>query len=99
MSRSVSLLVINPNSSQSVTLGLQEALVAPPGVTLEFYTAPSNAPPSINDATTGVLSGAACFQDIQAKGFIDKYDGFLVCCCNPLPCVILRLTILKYPHT
>ena len=85
MSASVSLLIINPNSSQLVTAGLQEVLIAPPGVILEFYTAPSNAPPSINDSTTGVLSGAACFQDIQSRGLIDKYDGFLVCCCNSLP--------------
>jgi len=81
MSESVSLLVINPNSSESVTVGLKENLRAPPGVSFDFYTAPSNAPPSINDTTTGVLSAAACVTDIQAKGLIDKYDGFLVCCC------------------
>ncbi|KDR76367.1 hypothetical protein GALMADRAFT_247806 [Galerina marginata CBS 339.88] len=85
MSETISLLVINPNSSQSVTAGLREVLSPPPGVVLKFYTAPSNAPPSINDATTGVLSGAACFADIQAKNLIDEYDGFLVCCFSDHP--------------
>ncbi|KAF9565185.1 hypothetical protein CPC08DRAFT_630187 [Agrocybe pediades] len=85
MSETVSLLVINPNSSHSVTAGLEENLVAPPGVGLHFYTAPSNAPPSINDTTTGVLSAAACFTDIQSKGLIDKHDGFLVCCFSDHP--------------
>ena len=82
MSSTVSLLVINPNSTESLTDGLREVLVPPPGTELTFYTAPSNAPPSINDWTTGVQSGAACFADIQGKGLIDKYDGFLVCCCK-----------------
>ncbi|KAF8150607.1 Asp/Glu/hydantoin racemase [Crassisporium funariophilum] len=85
MSRSVTLLVINPNSSQSVTAGLQEVLVAPPGATLEFYTPPNNAPPSINDITTGVLSGAACYADLVDKNLIDKHDGFLVCCFSDHP--------------
>ncbi|PPQ91020.1 hypothetical protein CVT25_013945 [Psilocybe cyanescens] len=81
----ISLLVINPNSSGSVTAGLREVMVPPPGVHLQFYTGPSNAPPSINDTTTGVLSGAACFADIQEKNLIDKHDGFLVCCFSDHP--------------
>ncbi|KAH9481565.1 hypothetical protein JR316_0006092 [Psilocybe cubensis] len=81
----ISLLVINPNSSASVTAGLREVLIPPPGVHLQFYTGPSNAPPSINDTTTGVLSAAACFADIQDKGLIERYDGFLVCCFSNHP--------------
>jgi Asp/Glu/hydantoin racemase len=77
-----SILIINPNSSQSVTDGLEQALQAPPETTLTFYTAPPNAPPSINDITGGTLSATACFLDIIEKGLIDKYDGFLVSCCE-----------------
>ncbi|KAF8962713.1 Asp/Glu/hydantoin racemase [Flammula alnicola] len=96
MSAGVSLLVINPNSSQSVSVGLEAVLVPPPGATLHFYTAPSNAPPSINDATTGVLSAAACFADIQQRRLIDKYDGFLVCCFSDHPLThMLRETTRK----
>lgn len=65
-----------------MTDGLRQILVPPPGVTLDFYTAPTSAPPSINDVTTGVLSAAACFADVQKEGVTDKYDGFLVCCCT-----------------
>lgn len=77
-----SILVINPNSSKSVTDGLEEALRAPPETTLAFYTAPADAPNAINDATTGTLSAAACFRDLVEKGLIDQYDGFLVSCCE-----------------
>ncbi|KAJ6574865.1 Asp/Glu/hydantoin racemase [Mycena capillaripes] len=92
----VAILVINPNSSQSVTDGLEETVRAPPESTITFYTAPVNAPPSINDATTGTLSAAACFQDIVEKGLIDKYDGFLVSCFSDHPLVhMLRETTTK----
>ncbi|KAJ6509293.1 Asp/Glu/hydantoin racemase [Mycena vitilis] len=84
---STSILVLNPNSSRSVTQGLEEALRAPPDTTLAFYTAPANAPPSINDATTGTLSTTACFTDIVEKGLIDKYDGILVSCFSDHPLI------------
>ncbi|KAJ6604414.1 Asp/Glu/hydantoin racemase [Mycena vulgaris] len=91
-----SILVINPNSSQSVTDGLEEALRVPPETTLTFYTAPGDAPPSINDATTGTISAAVCFRDIVEKGLIDKYDGFLVSCFSDHPLVhMLRETTTK----
>ncbi|KAF7339670.1 Protein of Asp Glu hydantoin racemase family [Mycena sanguinolenta] len=91
-----SILIINPNSSQSVSAGLEEALRAPPDTTLSFYTAPANAPPSINNATEGVLSAALCFQHIVEEGLIDKHDGFLVSCFSEHPLVgMLRNTTTK----
>ncbi|KAJ7293341.1 Asp/Glu/hydantoin racemase [Mycena rebaudengoi] len=93
----ISILVINPNSSRSVTEGLEVVLkqCTPPDAVLSFYTAPSNAPPSINDVTTGILSAAACFDDLTAKG-IDKYDGFLVSCFSDHPLVhMLRESTTK----
>lgn len=81
---SVRLLVINPNSTSSVTDGLVEVLKAPPQTELAFYTAPNTAPPSINDMVTANLTATACFLDIQEKNLLDKYDGFLVCCCEYL---------------
>ncbi len=77
-----SILVINPNSSQSITDGLKETLVAPPEAKLMFYTAPSHAPPSVNDIVTANLTATACFQDIVEKQLLEKHDGFLVCCCE-----------------
>ncbi|KAJ6519585.1 Asp/Glu/hydantoin racemase [Mycena sanguinolenta] len=84
-----SILVINPNSSKSVSAGLTEALRPPPDTILSFYTAPANAPPSINNATEGVLSAALCFQHIVEEGLIDKHDGFLVSCFSEHPLVAM----------
>lgn len=81
MSATKFILVINPNSSESVTDGLRETLQPPPGCPLVFYTAPSHAPPSINDVTTAALTASACWEDIRDKGLLDLYDAFLVCCC------------------
>ncbi|KIK68280.1 hypothetical protein GYMLUDRAFT_153947 [Collybiopsis luxurians FD-317 M1] len=90
------LLIINPNSSQSVTDGLIEVLKAPPLTELGFYTAPSNAPPSINDMLTANLTATACFLDIQEKKLLDQYDGFLVCCFSDHPLThMLRETTSK----
>ncbi|KAK0435206.1 Asp/Glu/hydantoin racemase [Armillaria borealis] len=80
-----SILVINPNSSQLITDGLAETLVAPPEAKLTFYTAPSHAPPSINDIVTANLTATACFQDILEKQLLEKHDGFLVCCFSDHP--------------
>ncbi|KAF5327630.1 hypothetical protein D9619_004323 [Psilocybe cf. subviscida] len=92
--REIKLLVINPNSTESMTQGLRDVLMPPPRTTLDFYTAPTDAPDSIKDATTGILSGAACFTDILRKGLVEQYDGFLVCCFSDHP-----LTHMLREHT
>lgn len=84
MSAPIKLLIINPNSTRSITAGLEEALnpVCPPGVELTFYTAPAHAPPSINDFVTASLTGVACYEDIVGRNLTKEFDGFLVCCCQ-----------------
>ncbi|KAI5474757.1 protein of Asp/Glu/hydantoin racemase family [Pseudohyphozyma bogoriensis] len=86
----IHLLIINPNSTPSITTGLEEALspIAPQGVKLSYYTAPSHAPPSINDYTTACLTAVHCFEDLEKKGALkedSEYDGFLVCCFSDHP--------------
>ncbi|KAF7320223.1 Transcriptional factor [Mycena kentingensis (nom. inval.)] len=83
----IAILVINPNSSPSVTAGIQQSLKAPPSTSLSFYTAPKDAPSAINDTTTGVLSAAACYTDLMAQGLIDQHDGFVVSCFSDHPLV------------
>ena len=80
---SVHLLVVNPNSSQSVTDGLESSIRPhiPPAVILNFYTGPRESPSSINNITDEVLSAAVCYKDLKDKGLLDQYDGFLICCC------------------
>lgn len=86
------ILVINPNSSKSITDGLQSALEAlcPAAVKLEFYTAPSYAPAAISDFRTMNTTSTHCYEDLLKRGAFQRYDAFLVCCCE-LECSPLRL--------
>ncbi|THH04500.1 hypothetical protein EW146_g10160 [Bondarzewia mesenterica] len=85
------ILVINPNSSASVTDGMKAVLVAPPQTSLTFYTAPTDSPPSIDNATAASFSATICFTDIHSQHRLDFFDGFLVCCFSNHPLIhILR---------
>lgn len=86
--------VVNPNSSQVVTDALARTLepLAPAGTTLRFLTAPPDAPPSINDPPTSVLSAAACFRMLVpggqlADGPLAQVAGVVVCCFSDHPLV------------
>ncbi|GAA6005371.1 hypothetical protein JCM10207_002956 [Rhodosporidiobolus poonsookiae] len=76
------LLVINPNSTASITEGIQAALdpYCPAGVEITYFTAPSHAPTGISDFRTGIQTAYICFDELEKTGAFDKYDGFLVCC-------------------
>ncbi|PPQ69016.1 hypothetical protein CVT24_000091 [Panaeolus cyanescens] len=91
---SIRILIINPNSSASVTSGLKDILVPPPATYLNFYTAPIIAPAQIMDLTTGIQTASICFDDLKKKGLIDQYDAFLVCCFSDHP-----LTHILREHT
>ncbi|KAF9446767.1 hypothetical protein P691DRAFT_803533 [Macrolepiota fuliginosa MF-IS2] len=82
-----SLLIINPNSSGSITEGLVRVLtpLTPPGAALTFYTAPNCAPPAIENLTTGVQSAHVCYEDILNQDLLNHHDGFLVCCFSDHP--------------
>ncbi|GAA5830592.1 hypothetical protein JCM11251_002525 [Rhodosporidiobolus azoricus] len=76
------LLIINPNSTESITDGLRDALdpYCPPGVELSYFTGPNHAPTGISDFVTGIQTAAICFEELEKEGALGKYDGFLVCC-------------------
>ncbi|KAF4565457.1 hypothetical protein EYR36_002028 [Pleurotus pulmonarius] len=82
------LLIINPNSSDIITQALASNLtpLCPPGIELDFKTGPPDAPPSINDPPTSILSAASTFKAMEP---IDQqpYAGFLVCCFSDHPLV------------
>ncbi|QWU89365.1 hypothetical protein CA3LBN_003688 [Candidozyma haemuli] len=82
-----SLLVINPNSSVSVSDNLRLTITPPPGTNLEFYTAPPNAPKEISGTETSIQSEEAALPDILEKRLLDSYDGFLVACYSDHPLV------------
>lgn len=89
-----SILVINPNSSQKVSDNLSKILVAPPGIDLAFYTAPSSAPKEIDGTESLLLSEKAVLPDFLEKKLLDLHDGFLVCCYSdhPLTHSLAKLT-------
>jgi len=72
------ILVINPNSSESITKTLERTLIAPPSTNLHFFTGPSSSPPSINDEATSKQSCDACLPVLLST--VEDYDGFLVAC-------------------
>ena len=88
----ISVLVINPNSSDSMTEGLRPILsdLLHPTLTLDYHTGPETAPPSVNDLTTTVLSAAHTFAAMQPIIHPDiplGYDGYLVACFSDHPLV------------
>lgn len=80
----MSLLVINPNSTEAITDGLRASLTpaCPAHLTLAFFTAPAPAPTGISNFVTAIQTAYVCFQALLNDGAFDKHDGFLVCCCE-----------------
>lgn len=75
-----SILIINPNSSVSISENLKSILSPPSGFSFTFYTAPEEAPKQIDSYTTGALSATVCYKDIISRELLDQYDGFVVGC-------------------
>ena len=79
------ILLLNPNSSASVTQILRAKLssYATPGVHLKFANPPVG-PPSIDDPITSVLSAAASWEYLEDEGLLNDKNvaGIIVCCCQ-----------------
>ncbi|KAI5803111.1 Asp/Glu/hydantoin racemase [Geopyxis carbonaria] len=75
-----SLLIINPNSTVSMTTALSPTItpLLPPGTSATYFTAPPGAPPSINDSATEALSTTVCLPLLIP--LLQQHDGFLLCC-------------------
>ncbi|KAI0343628.1 hypothetical protein BDW22DRAFT_1356100 [Trametopsis cervina] len=90
MSNPISILVINPNSSQSITDALKPlfADVVYASTTLTFYTAPPSAPSSIDDAETSAQSTRETLPDLRR--FLAAHTGlpfsaYLIACYSDHP--------------
>ncbi|KAI0669577.1 Asp/Glu/hydantoin racemase [Trametes maxima] len=90
----VSILIINPNSSQTMTAALEPILadLLHPGLSLHYHTGPTDlAPPSVNDTTTSVLSAAHTFETLlpilSGDGRRGGHDAYLVACFSDHPLV------------
>lgn len=91
--RKVSILVINPNSSESMTYAVKNISsdLLHTNLSLDFYTAPPDAPPSINDKETSDISAEVTMRSLLP--FLDPsytspedadlhhpYSAYLVSC-------------------
>ncbi|KAH6897319.1 Asp/Glu/hydantoin racemase [Thelonectria olida] len=94
------ILVLNPNSSDSMTKGMVaavEKLSLQDSIELVTYTAPAAAPASIDDqrdidsSTQAVLDDANLAEDLKSS----KYDAVLVACFSVHPLVS---SLAKYQH-
>lgn len=83
----ISILLINPNGTTSMTLACLRSLedTLPPGVMVSGFTAPHPAPSAIEGHLDGVLSAAAAVRDISLTG--QNYDAYLVACFSAHPLI------------
>ncbi|KAI0752872.1 Asp/Glu/hydantoin racemase [Daedaleopsis nitida] len=90
------ILVINPNSSQSMTRALGPILadLLHRDLLLRYHTGPVEAPPSVNDWSTSVTSAAYTFGSLhlqlgsaRAEGEEESIDAYLVACFSDHPLV------------
>ncbi|KAH3673333.1 hypothetical protein WICMUC_003793 [Wickerhamomyces mucosus] len=93
---SLNLLIINPNSSESVTTNLANLLTEPEGIVFHYFTAPENAPKEIDGyEETVIASTEACIPSLER--IKDQYDGFLVCCYSDHPLIYKLRNITSKP--
>ncbi|KAI0774846.1 Asp/Glu/hydantoin racemase [Trametes elegans] len=95
MAKTVSILILNPNSSKSMTAALEPILadLQHPGLALHFHTGTAElSPPSVDDWTTSVLSAAHTFETLRplfqdSQDGTREYDAYLVACFSDHPLV------------
>jgi len=85
--RSISILLINPNSTKSMTTRCLESIAStvPPNVIVYGFTAPRPAPTAIESQLDAIMSTAACVRAILP--IASKYDAFLVACFSHHPLI------------
>ena len=91
------LLVINPNSSESVTANLKPVLPKANDVVWEFYTAPPAAPREITGKQTSIESEQIVLEDIKQKELYKTYDGFIVGCYSSHPLITSLSKLARKP--
>jgi Asp/Glu/hydantoin racemase len=95
------ILVINPNSSESMTDSLDQLISnlnqrLPFSAEIHTYTAPSG-PPSINNETDAQTSARVVLLDLETE--LSQYDAFLVACYSVHPLVgMLREKLAPHLH-
>ncbi|CAE6443962.1 unnamed protein product [Rhizoctonia solani] len=96
------ILVINPNSSQSMTESLVtmfQTSPPPAHITLSFFTGPADCPKSIDDEEGCHASAKACLSLLLPSVHTQVYDAYLVACYSehPLPGFLREASQGKVP--
>ncbi|EKM53718.1 uncharacterized protein PHACADRAFT_98605 [Phanerochaete carnosa HHB-10118-sp] len=102
MTNNVSILIINPNSTASMTEALKPLLrdLLHPNLYLDFYTAPSSAPKSIDDEETSEASARETLP--QLLNLLEDrqpcvYAAYLVACYSAHPLTLILRGRLHVP--
>ncbi|MCJ1472662.1 hypothetical protein MMC13_001311 [Lambiella insularis] len=92
------ILIINPNSTKSMTDALQPLVegLNYPNTAYHYFTAPSG-PPSINNAADISASVTACLPHLEKLVDTEKYDGYLIACYSHHPLVSALRTRTAVP--
>ncbi|KAK4140000.1 Asp/Glu/hydantoin racemase [Dichotomopilus funicola] len=88
--RTTKILVLNPNSSKSMTHGLDGGIRAMelfPSTVIHTYTAPKQSPASINDGNDVLASVEVVKKDLEQTNLLLQYDAVLVACFSVHPLV------------
>lgn len=89
--RPISILLINPNATASMTETCLRSIAAtlPPHVTVHGFTAPRPAPSAIEGRADAVLSAADAFRALHplVTASPPRFDAFLVACFSAHPLV------------
>lgn len=94
---SINILLINPNSTKSMTDRCLESIqdTLPINVTVYGFTPSRPAPTAIESQTDAIMSTAACMKAIMP--IASKYDAFLVACFSHHPLIAALREQLMQP--
>ncbi|RMZ81615.1 hypothetical protein DV737_g2450, partial [Chaetothyriales sp. CBS 132003] len=92
--RSYHILLINPNSTRTMTDNCLAAVrpTLPPGIELTGYTAPYPAPTAIESFTDAIMSTEAVLRDLAKHASsngetVQNFDGMIVACYSKHPLI------------
>lgn len=84
------ILVINPNSTESMTASLEAEIscLQKENFQIDYFTAPSSAPSSINNNEDGKLSALVVMEYFESNPeMFSGFDGYLIACYSDHPLV------------
>ncbi|CAD6622573.1 BAH_G0028650.mRNA.1.CDS.1 [Saccharomyces cerevisiae] len=88
------ILVVNPNSSKSMTVSLRETIektFSMESCKISYFTGPDTSPPQIEGQETSIKSMEACLplliDDQESIYYFQKFNGILIACFSDHPLV------------